>query len=54
MLFAAGGSKAVDNMAHENLQIHIEVRAHLKATNAKYKAEVDKYQCINVFQELIW
>ena len=45
------GSKAVDNMAEKALKILAKVWSHLKAANAKYRAEVDKHRHNKVFQE---
>lgn len=44
-------SKVVDNVATRALQIHAKVRTHLKAANAKYKDETNKYRCKNVCQK---
>ena len=46
-----GGSKGTNNLAKKALQIHAEVWAFLKVTDAKNKAEANKHRHKKVFQE---
>lgn len=46
-----GGNKTTYNMAKKASQIHVEVRAHLEAANAKYKADANQHRRKKMFQE---
>lgn len=45
-----GGNKTTYNMAKKASQIHVEVRAHLEAANAKYKAYANQHRRKKMFQ----